>query len=439
MRRKDETTEMTNDQLKRAILESMIRFGPKHQHRSTIIGGPGSRGNIEHHLDMDLSLDERAAAARMINELVEDCLLRPTFSDPIDREGWLEITDIGKARLALPLPRPGEAEGTKSPKDLRVQSVDGIAAILLRVLRENLSGQSRVDYHPGSLIDILGYEFEPRWQGRKIQGGVELLPGMARHYVPHRAPPELSDIFRRAVEELRSGGLIRQDREQRNENFVELTDEGSHAEILAGIIHYPREATFWAKRYKGGVLLIEGRTAEGDICSGTAFLAQGSLLATCAHVAEPAVHLVIGQDRFPVIAKVKHRVADLALLEVRGADLSSIQPLPVRVMDVNPPEPVLLLGYPRVPRHHPTVTAKETSVEAVSFDYDKKQLLRFADAVSGGMSGAPVLNRRGFVVGVVSENTFEGTGDGLPRREFTHGELSQPLVELLAMNSLPGR
>ncbi len=49
---------------------------------------------------MQFTNDERAEVAQLLEQLISDGLLRPTYSDIADPENWLEITQTGRVALA---------------------------------------------------------------------------------------------------------------------------------------------------------------------------------------------------------------------------------------------------------------------------------------------------------------------------------------------------
>ena len=58
-------------------------------------------------------------------------------------------------------------------------------------------------------------------------------------------------------------------------------------------------------------------------------------------------------------------------------------------------------------------------VEAVSPDYSKSvTYVQVSFSGAGGLSGCPVINREGRVIGLIVESVFEQTHPGVPNREF---------------------
>jgi len=59
-------------------------------------------------------------------------------------------------------------------------------------------------------------------------------------------------------------------------------------------------------------------------------------------------------------------------------------------------------------------------VESINSDYgETTQYIQVDVEAGGGLSGAPVISRDGFVIGIMVEELFEGTDGGVPRRGFS--------------------
>jgi hypothetical protein len=64
-----------------------------------VLGRGEDRGDIELHLGITFTAEERALAGRVINSLVDSCQLEPTYTDSQSPENWLTITDQGERVL----------------------------------------------------------------------------------------------------------------------------------------------------------------------------------------------------------------------------------------------------------------------------------------------------------------------------------------------------
>ncbi|KQW75627.1 hypothetical protein ASC89_22075 [Devosia sp. Root413D1] len=89
---------LTDHGTKLAILEIYART--KSAHRLNVLGRSYQPGPLETQLGLQFTDIERAEAARSMDQLLNDSLLRPTYTDVTDPENWLAITEAGRAALA---------------------------------------------------------------------------------------------------------------------------------------------------------------------------------------------------------------------------------------------------------------------------------------------------------------------------------------------------
>jgi len=85
--------------LKFAILEVLSKTN--HQHKINIIGRPYQKGDLESVLGRIFSSEQRALAGKAVAELTSSGHIVPTYSDLVDPENWLKITEKGKKALEL--------------------------------------------------------------------------------------------------------------------------------------------------------------------------------------------------------------------------------------------------------------------------------------------------------------------------------------------------
>ncbi len=180
--------------------------------------------------------------------------------------------------------------------------------------------------------------------------------------------------------------------------------------------------SYWARRYQRSVYHVEIRTANGDVKGGTAFAFRRGLLAT-------AEHLLIGdvEVEAPLPSKVSIGRVGVHPMAASGIDVAVLSlPLeqgriPVLPVDTTLPErgdPVAVLGYPSVAQRHPALGVFVGLVESIVPDYKGHVFIQVSASLAGGMSGGPLINAAGSVIGIVSEQTFENTAENVPGRAF---------------------
>lgn len=167
-------------------------------------------------------------------------------------------------------------------------------------------------------------------------------------------------------------------------------------------------------RLSGAVIAIEVETAEGIPTIGTGFfLGNHHTIITARHVVEAmrSVRIVGGDDKPYML----HRVAvaadprlDLATLLVEGDDTRpSLRSSEAHLLDE-----VLCVGYPPIPGFDAiqvaeparVIAQKATSghVVAISSSYlePATELMLLSARIKGGSSGGPVLDKKGYCVGL---------------------------------------
>jgi hypothetical protein len=90
---------LSSKHLKRAILQQLSAQSPANKFNLLGRGESLGRGRIEYQLGANLSVDERALAARSSEELRRDGYIQATYTDLADPENWVVITELGKEFL----------------------------------------------------------------------------------------------------------------------------------------------------------------------------------------------------------------------------------------------------------------------------------------------------------------------------------------------------
>lgn len=93
-----QTTDINVRSLKFAILQCLAS-GRGHQHKFNLIGKGYPPGSIESALGLQLDSAQRHLAVIAFNELEQAGLIRPTYTDLINPEAWVEITEAGRHAL----------------------------------------------------------------------------------------------------------------------------------------------------------------------------------------------------------------------------------------------------------------------------------------------------------------------------------------------------
>jgi S1-C subfamily serine protease len=176
--------------------------------------------------------------------------------------------------------------------------------------------------------------------------------------------------------------------------------------------------TRWYQRLRQSIFHLEMITDKG-VNSGTAFAYRTTHLATAAHNLTGEVRLrhatgqVVVSD-WEVHGRYEREGVDCALVRFEHG----VSPLSVSPHLPSPGQPVAIIGFASVPQRHPSLGIYPGTVESINDNYYGTSLIHISVSAAGGLSGSPVINASGQVIGIVVESTFEQTQPGVPSREF---------------------
>lgn len=176
----------------------------------------------------------------------------------------------------------------------------------------------------------------------------------------------------------------------------------------------------WKTRYESSILQIDV-FRDGNQTCGTVFVVDNQHVATAAHVlsrqnGSPAPEDEI--DLSPLISKSRisaheaiihsgyegaRKSPDVAVLTVSGG-VGRRAALPIRRYPLKIGEEVAALGFPAIPGRNPTLAIHLGIVEALTKGYNGlDEYIQVSFQVGGGLSGGPLIDRQGFVVGIIGE------------------------------------
>jgi S1-C subfamily serine protease len=172
------------------------------------------------------------------------------------------------------------------------------------------------------------------------------------------------------------------------------------------------------RRFKDSILPVEVVNAKGDEDIGTCFLAGNNVtLFTSRHVIDGVqkFRILTSADQPIAPQKVvfpKRKSLDIAVILMTPTVLGTAAPF--RLTDYQITEEVLCLGYPPIPGFKSVLVAETGEVSAnlkavagnvVSSDnsyLDGEEYVLVSNRIKGGNSGGPVVNTKGYVIGMVT-------------------------------------
>ena len=124
---------------------------------------------------------------------------------------------------------------------------------------------------------------------------------------------------------------------------------------------------------------------------------------------------------------------DAATIKLDAPLTEELPTFPVRADALNHGEEVGVLGFPSVPRREPGLALRIGRVESLLPLFGGEvETVQVSCQITGGMSGGPVIDKWGHLVGIVMESTFERAGEGVPAQQIHHVLPVKYLLEVVS-------
>ena len=167
-------------------------------------------------------------------------------------------------------------------------------------------------------------------------------------------------------------------------------------------------------------LLQVDKTRDGMFAPnafGTAFGHKHNLLATAGHSLENAdvrIYMPLPEPVAPEATKhrnVMHGI-DCGLIQLPQRLAHRVPALPTQERIPEIGEEVAAIGYPYVPNRGIALVMQVGTVSALMRSYKNELFIQVSFHTGGGLSGSPLVDRRGYVLGIMVESLFHQPKDG---------------------------
>lgn len=173
------------------------------------------------------------------------------------------------------------------------------------------------------------------------------------------------------------------------------------------------------QRWQNSVPLLAIHTETGREATGSAFAVNPRYLASAAHNLKGTARVLLAAGEQEVATAALHARGpsdvDCAMLAVEHG----LSPLQCDRRRPVPGESVAVIGFASVPGRQPGRGLFVGTVESLRTNYSRTlDLIHVSIPSGGGLSGAPMLDTQGRVLGVVIESVHERTAEDVPGREY---------------------
>jgi RNA-directed DNA polymerase len=192
----------------------------------------------------------------------------------------------------------------------------------------------------------------------------------------------------------------------------------------------------WFNKYMKSIFFIEINNDKGDKFAGTAFYIGKNLFGTAGHnLKYKNAQMYFGDsprliDKFTAYDEKSIDVGVISIDDKGNAELDWL-PTQLRLPEIG--EEVAAIGFPYLPQRRPTLVMHVGVVEALPVTLDSRQrLIQVSFQSGGGLSGGCLIDKRGFVIGIMIENIYNMGANNIPNRPYGQAVPVECLADKLA-------
>ena len=201
---------------------------------------------------------------------------------------------------------------------------------------------------------------------------------------------------------------------------------------LRSPVHNTGGWNHWIERFRSSVFLLQIEDSNGRISCGSAFHIGHSVVATAGHnlvnsqgmqrqrisVLQNGVRTDLRFLGTPFTGQSGH---DIGAAYFNGLNGTERIPTQLRLPECG--EEVLAIGFPTIPLRNATLVAHVGTIEALPTTYNGQQrFIQVSFQSGGGLSGGCLIDKAGYVVGIMVENVFM---QGITRRSSDIGDTGE--------------
>ncbi|MCR9234619.1 MAG: reverse transcriptase family protein [bacterium] len=175
----------------------------------------------------------------------------------------------------------------------------------------------------------------------------------------------------------------------------------------------------WIEKYNSQVKLLSVEDNDGNIFSGSAFHIGKGIFVTAGHNlidedGNQRSNIRIYDDGNEIVPKVLGAgfgsEMDVGALYLE--DYQSKERIPTQLRLPTCGEEVAAIGFPSIPLRIPTLVSHIGTIEALPLYYvNNKRFIQVSFQSGGGLSGGCLIDKAGFIIGIMVENVYMKAGD----------------------------
>lgn len=193
----------------------------------------------------------------------------------------------------------------------------------------------------------------------------------------------------------------------------------------------------WIKKYENSIVFLEIKNREGDKRTGTGFYIGNGAIITAGHnlIKNLSINNMWAGGKKLKLSNTncifEEGGLDVGIISVNNSSSFTGVWLPCHFRMPEVGEEVAAIGFPVLPQRLPSLVLHTGIVEALPVNYKSIRCIQVSFHSGGGLSGGPLLDKRGNVIGIMIENIYQSTTEGVPSKPFGQAipiEYSAPLT-----------